>query len=467
MHRRAAWFPAVLLLALGASAGCYSERSFPMHAADYRPAPDLPPARSVNGDLGDWLEQMHGRFADLLPRRDGRRALLPRDLKGRARTMDVYRHFGLVRSHLASIWYNNSGLAHSAQVTGRRRMIDRTPPAWPGFEDVWIPVNDHLRLAGRFGRATQGGKPRRADCIILLPGLLGDNSSRRTRDIAIALREHGLHVLALELRGYGQTEARYPDVPYTYGVFETGDILAVAEWLQDLPYVRDTGLIGFCWGANQALLAAWEDGRSDDDANVSPRLRPLLRPRNGRRHFRAGVLAFSPALEFERILDQLERPWPLLVDPVLNRIQAGVDSRARRKGFPPLHGSLRRLIEYEARRTPVYYPQIVRDGLDYLRLVPYAGREAPNKLEAVRVPVLIVHGANDPLGSTQTVADLIARTRNPLVAGLILPGGGHNGFPAYARSYFYNLLLHFFDARPGPLPAGNAPGVMTRAPRRP
>ena len=68
------------------------------------------------------------------------------------------------------------------------------------------------------------------------------------------------------------------------------------------------------------------------------------------------------------------------------------------------------------------------------------------KLNAVRVPVLIVQAANDPLDSAQSVVDMMARLDNPNVAAVVLPGGGHNGFVAYARAYYYNLILHFFGA---------------------
>jgi predicted alpha/beta-fold hydrolase len=59
--------------------------------------------------------------------------------------------------------------------------------------------------------------------------------------------------------------------------------------------------------------------------------------------------------------------------------------------------------------------------------------------------VLIVHGANDPMGTAGEIAELIAQTDNPRVAALILPGGGHVGFAAYARSYYYSLIAGFFD----------------------
>ena len=34
---------------------------------------------------------------------------------------------------------------------------------------------------------------------------------------------------------------------------------------------------------------------------------------------------------------------------------------------------------------------------------------------------------------------------NERVAGIILPGGGHVGFAAYAKEYYYSLIANFFD----------------------
>ena len=120
----------------------------------------------------------------------------------------------------------------------------------------------------------------RADCIVLLPGLFGDNGVLRTRDLAIALRDQGFHVLALELRGHGQTDRRYPNVYYTFGVLECQDLLRVSEWLEDsFAHVSRTGLVGVCWGANLGLLTAWFDGRGPDDPSITPEL--ARSPRSG------------------------------------------------------------------------------------------------------------------------------------------------------------------------------------------
>ena len=115
-------------------------------------------------------------------------------------------------------------------------------PPWPEFEDVWIPVGESLELAGRLGYATDdAGQPISADCIVILPGLYGDNGVQRTKDLASALRRNGFHALALELRSCGQTERRYPLRTTAFGILETGDLLLVSEWVEALPRVERSG----------------------------------------------------------------------------------------------------------------------------------------------------------------------------------------------------------------------------------
>ena len=44
----------------------------------------------------------------------------------------------------------------------------------------------------------------------------------------------------------------------------------------------------------------------------------------------------------------------------------------------------------------------------------------------------------------------MAGTANENVAALILHGGGHIGFAAYAKAYYFSLILNFFDPLAGP-----------------
>ncbi|HKQ46837.1 MAG TPA: alpha/beta fold hydrolase [Phycisphaerae bacterium] len=441
------------------STGCFSEQSFPMRHGDYV-------RLSSHGDVADdpastreWLRSAHQELHHLLPRRRPK-ALLTEDLlDAQGRPIDVLQHFHVNRDTLESLVGNCKGLEHSAQLTGPDFNPNRPPTTLPGCEDVWIPVGDDLSLHGLLCYARdEHGEFRDADCIVLLPGLLGHNGSRRTRDLTAALVGAGLHVLAIELRSHGQTGVKYPDVYYNFCTIETRDLMIVSEWLQSRPHIRRTGLIGYCWGANQALLAAWFDGRSESHPSLTPGMASALGPVSAARHYEAGIMAFSPVLRFEEIIDALDTERSIFVNPVLTNLQATVQSRVVEKshdkfpGFDPraCAGSLRKLIDYEIQRSEIYYPGCVEDTFRMNRFLPYKDKPDGEKLASARVPVLIVQAANDPLACAQDVAVLIAKTPNPHVAAIVLPGGGHVGFAAYARAYYFSLILNFFQRHPDP-----------------
>ncbi len=447
------------LLLLSGNVGCFVETSHPMCEGDLV---RISMAREVaieKPSTRQWLRQAHEQLAPLLPQQNPK-ALLTEDLlDADGKPIDVLAHFGRSKDNLESIFNNWDGLAHTAQLSGTDSPRDPGPPNWPDFEEVWIPVTESLSLFGLLGLSCDEiGRPREADCVIILSGILGHNRTKRTRDLATALRASGTHALALELRGHGQTDRRHPDVFYTFGSMETDDLVAVSRWLQQQPHIRRTGLIGFCWGANQAMLCAWYDGRPPNHLSISPQLAGHLRETSSQEHFQAGVIAFSPVLRFEEIIESVWEYRLGLTYPVLATLQSTVETRLRFKehdhhpDYDPSYypGNLRKLIDYEYARSELNYPGSVEDGLLFLRFLPYKGLPDGDKLMSARCPVLIVQGANDPLAGAQDVADLIAKTPNPNVAAVVLSGGGHVGFAAYARAYYFSLIINFFDTTRGP-----------------
>jgi predicted alpha/beta-fold hydrolase len=432
---------------LSAATGCFSEKSFPLSADDVvRVSPDG--GADAKRSTRTWLRAAHQRLENLLP--TGPDVLLTEDLVGAdGRPIDVLAHFNVRPDQLNSLFCNFLGLLHTAQASATDDVDKPAAAPWPGFEDVWIPVADGVELAGRLAFAEGPGGRRPADCIVILPGMLGDNAVQRTFDLATGLRAMGFHVLALELRGHGATDERYPEVYYTFGVIEAGDLMAVSEWLEKLPEVRRTGLVGFCYGANQALLAAWNDGRPGGDAIIPPELEGRLRPVSPARHFEAGIIAFSPVLRFEEIVDDLKSPQPFSRRPLLATLQDTIRVRMERKKHPRIVGDLDLLMRFECAGTVLSYPNAYEESLQFLRFLPHRGKPSGRKLQSARVPVLIVSAANDPLTSAQYVAQLIARTDNPHVAAVVLPGGGHVGFAPYARRYYFSLIVNYFRRTTG------------------
>jgi len=428
--------------------GCLSEQSFEFSPDDRRALTLTAQAPTSQPDTRTWLVDAHAQLADLLPRSD-RSALLTAHLTDASGDpIGVYNHFNVNARRLRKLLGNMNGIRFTAQGASQDYHIDTPAPHWPGFDDVWIPVQPGLALAGRLGFAVDPrGQKRSADCIVILPGFFGDNGVQRTQDLARFLVGAGFHVLALEIRGHGQTEARYPDMYHTFGVMETDDLMVVADWLQQYPQVHELGLIGYCWGANIALLTAWYENHDDTDVgrSIPPSLVAHLHDVPDRRRFQAGVIAFSPIVNWEKMMAELEQPRSYMSDPIYASIQQICRERCQRKGYEPVSGSLRQLIESEYNVLGVELDGGYEAGFSFLRLIDYQGEPAYDKLERARVPVLIVHAANDPLSPAQQIADLISTVDNPQVAALMLPDGGHVGFAAYAKAYYYNLIANFFD----------------------
>ena len=427
--------------------GCFAERSFEMTPADvHQVSPDY---AASSGSTREWLTATHKKLAHLLPESSTTPMLTEDLVDDQGQPVDVFAHFNMKREDLQKVVRNFRGIRCTAQAAARDYFIEEPAPQWDGFEDIFIPVSDKLSLGGRLGYARRDGKIADADCIVLMPGLFGDNGVLRTRDLAIFLRDAGYHVLGLEIRGHGQTEARYPNAYVTFGVFESDELMAVSDWLEDQPHINRTGLVGFCWSSNVALLAAWYDHHAPDSECIHPAIRPELTHASDRRRFRAGIIAFSPVLGWETLMDELDTPRSTIRTPIFAAIQQTIKDRMIRKNHPEKTGNLRNLIEYEYRHTGVPLPNGSPDGYPFIRLIPYHDEPWCDKLENARMPVLIVHGSDDPLAPSQDVATLISLTDNPGVAAIILSSGGHVGFAHYCGVYYYNLVANFFSPTSG------------------
>ena len=236
-----AWtlIPALLLC------GCiFSERSFPCDPRT-RVVIDSPTSATQPLTPRQWLSHAAPELAHLLPAHRKTSLLTEQLTAPDGRPADVVVHFDIKTDQLESIFVNFLGLACSAQAIMPRSPDQRGPP-WRDFEDVWVPVRADLQLSGRLAWARDAaGNVIDADCIVIMPGIRGDNNILRVRDLAQALHVSGFHVLSVEVRGAGLTDQRYPQYEFTWGVLETDDLLVVADWLQVQPHVRRTGLVGY------------------------------------------------------------------------------------------------------------------------------------------------------------------------------------------------------------------------------
>ena len=444
---RTSWLAVLSLCVLTLGSGCwFTETSYPLDPNGV--VRIAPPPKGVT--MREWLVHAHKDLQRLLPRR-GRPTLLTDDLSDAdGRPIDAPALLTIHPDRLETLWWNFGGLSYSARAISMRDDTAPAPP-WPGFRDLWVPIREDFNLSARLGMAVdEQGRTRDADCVVILPGLCGSNNVLRLRDLAHGLRDSGFHVLALEIRGLAQTDARYPHVEHTWGAHESMDLLIVADWLQRQPHIRRTGMVAFSWSSNIALMTAWADGRDANDPNVPPEIAKRLAKVPPGRRYEAGLIAMSPALGFEAMADRFDREHHYLIRPATAGLQATIRQRMVDKKYENPNGNLWRII---TEHCGFSYPGSADDCRRYLRLLPYRGLPAGDKLGAARVPVLIVHGANDPIVPVQTVADLMAAVDNPMVAAIVLPTGGHIGFAPFARDWYFSTILNFFDPVVGPAAA--------------
>jgi predicted alpha/beta-fold hydrolase len=471
--------------------GCLSERSFPMR-------PDrvvrVAPAAVVETGGGrlparEWAERVHAAAKRRLPA-DDQEALTTPDLAAGAKVVDVWSRLGIDPATVDSFWGNWRGIEETAQVASpppavESGHIQRAP--WEGFHDVVVPVGP-AGSAELFGRIGVPEKSREipGSYVIITHGLFGSLDGLDMENQVQALRHAGHHVLALEMRGHGETNCRHPEYIISFGVQETGDLLSAARWLKEQGATR-VGLVSFSITGYESLLAAWVDGTH---AVGTPGDFPLMRDmlhnvgswpapgspggrmsgggepvsvrtaadRKNEPLFNGGMFIVSAPIGLVSLADSFEEARNVLDAPCKATFQGHVQARLKAYGDQPGH-SMWDLARSEFRRSKyrAEYAGFEQMREDFLKLVDFHRGTQPweagvERMENVRVPVLVLSSANDPLGTAQNVADLFARVKNPNVGVIILKEGGHMGFSALSADYYYSLMLNFFDP-------GTAPGI--------
>jgi pimeloyl-ACP methyl ester carboxylesterase len=116
------------------------------------------------------------------------------------------------------------------------------PPA--GFDEVSLQTDDGVKIAGWYAPPQDGA------AIVLVPG--SGDSREDVRSYAELLVKHGFGVLAIDLRGHGESGGS----GNRYGWMGTHDIGAAVSFLQGRTEVKTIGGLGLSLGGEVLLGAA-------------------------------------------------------------------------------------------------------------------------------------------------------------------------------------------------------------------
>lgn len=248
----------------------------------------------------------------------------------------------------------------------------------------------------------QPGKRKDAPVLVIVHGLEGSSDSNYVHGIAEKAFPRGFHVVRLNQRNCGGTEALTPTL-YNSGM--SGDYRRVLEELSGGGGFERIFFAGYSMGGNLVTKMAGEFG-----AAVPPALR--------------GVCVVCPALDLAACADALERTGNYFYQ---RHFVSGLMARYARKQqmFPERYklnglGSVRTVREFD---DVITAPQFgYRDAQDY-----YDHVGAKRVAVQVRVPLLMIAAQDDPF--VPYASFLAAKiSENPAIRFMAPERGGHCGF---------------------------------------
>jgi predicted alpha/beta-fold hydrolase len=250
----------------------------------------------------------------------------------------------------------------------------------------------------------QAGKRKDAPVIVIIHGLEGSSDSNYVRGIGDKAFQRGYHVVRMNQRNCGGTEALTPTL-YNSGM--SGDYRAVFNELADVDGFEQIFFAGYSMGGNLVTKLAGEFGEAVPKAL-------------------SGVCAVCPALDLAACADALERRDNYFYQ---RHFVAGLMARYQRKvklfpdrypqnGFKP--GPVRTVREFDEVITAPC--DGYRDADHY-----YEMASAKRVIEQVRVPMLMIVTEDDPF--VPYVSFLAARAdKVPAIRFRAQQHCGHCGF---------------------------------------
>lgn len=298
----------------------------------------------------------------------------------------------------------------------------------PQAEDRLFQVDTESRLLARCH--WQAGKRRDVPVLAIVHGLEGSSDSDYVMGVAEKAFIAGFHVLRVNQRNCGGTEALTPTL-YNSGM--SGDYRALLAELSNAEGFQQIFFAGYSMGGNLVTKMAGEYG------DAPPR---ALK----------GVCAVCPALDLAACADALERRDNFFYQ---RHFVTGLMARYGRKAklFPERYsqngfGRIRTVREFDNEITA---PQFgYRDAQEY-----YEAVGAKKVAAQVRVPMLMITAKDDPFVPYSSF--LRAKiSDNPAIRFLTPEHGGHCGFiskySGTERFWGEQRIVDFCDEIRGPRP---------------
>jgi uncharacterized protein len=270
----------------------------------------------------------------------------------------------------------------------------------PPAEARLFQVDAESRLLGHCH--WQPGKPKDAPVIVVVHGLEGSSDSGYVHGIAEKAFHRGFHVVRMNQRNCGGTEALTPTL-YNSGM--SGDYRSIFEELSNVDGFEQIFLAGYSMGGNLVTKMAGEFGASAPKA---------LR----------GVCVVCPSIDLAACADALERADNYFYQ---RHFVSGLMARYAKKHklFPeryPTRGlaPVRTVRQFD---DVITAPQFgYRDAQDY-----YDNVGAKRVAAQIRVPMLMITAQDDPF--VPYALFLAAKiSENPAIQFVAPPHGGHCAF---------------------------------------
>lgn len=275
----------------------------------------------------------------------------------------------------------------------------------PPAEERLFQVDAESRILGKCN--WQPAKGRDAPVIVVVHGLEGSSESNYARGIADKAFRLGFHVVRLNQRNCGGTEALTPTL-YNSGM--SGDYRAVLEELSNGDGFEQIFFAGYSMGGNLVTKMAGEFGEA---------LPKALR----------GVCVVCPSMDMGACADALERRENYFYQ---RHFVKGLLSRYARKAklFPERYalngfGVVRSVREFDDKITAPNFGY--RDAQEY-----YEAVGAKKVITQVRVPMLMITAQDDPFVPYKSFLR-VNPAQNSAIRFVAPEHGGHCGFISNRR----------------------------------